>query len=129
MGKNKCPDIIIDTSPFPHNTLVYLTYLSFTFHYNLIITKHDKRSYKDYFLRRKEEQMELQEKMKLLSELFELDLDEFSPETVLEDMEEWDSLAAISYIVMMDEEFNIAAKPVAIKNFQTVQDILDTMVK
>lgn len=71
--------------------------------------------------------MNLEKKMELLSELFELELDEFSVETVLDDLEEWDSLAAISYVVMMDEEFEIIAKPEDIKEFQTVQDILDTM--
>lgn len=71
--------------------------------------------------------MNIEKKMELLSELFELELDEFSVETVLDDLEEWDSLAAISYVVMMDEEFEIIAKPEDIKEFQTVQDILDTM--
>lgn len=72
--------------------------------------------------------MELDRKMELLADLFELELNEFRPETVLEDLEEWDSLAAISYVVMMDEEFNIVANPVDIQNFKTVQDILDSMV-
>lgn len=71
--------------------------------------------------------MELEKKMELLADLFELELDEFSAETVLDDIEEWDSLAAISYTVMMDEEFGVRAKPDDIKNFETVQDILDSM--
>lgn len=71
--------------------------------------------------------MDLNTKMDLLADLFELELDEFSPETVLEDLEEWDSLAAISYVVMMDEEFDKIANPIDIQNFKTVQDILDSM--
>ncbi len=71
--------------------------------------------------------MDLNDKMELLAELFELEVDEFNPQTVLDDLEEWDSLAAISYVVMMDEEFGKVANPSDIKNFKTVQDILDTM--
>ncbi|MDX4026207.1 acyl carrier protein [Aliarcobacter cryaerophilus] len=71
--------------------------------------------------------MELDKKMELLAELFELEIDEFGPETVLEDLEEWDSLAAISYVVMMDEEFNKVAKPSDIQGFKTVNDILNSM--
>ena len=52
---------------------------------------------------------------------------EFGPETVLEDLEEWDSLAAISYVVMMDEEFNKIANPSDIQRFKTVNDILNSM--
>ncbi len=71
--------------------------------------------------------MDLNKKMELLAELFELGLNEFTKETVLDDLEEWDSLAAISYVVMMDEEFGVIANPADIKEFKTVQDILNTM--
>lgn len=71
--------------------------------------------------------MDLKQKFELLADLFELETDEFTADTVLDDLEEWDSLAAISYVVMMDEEFDIVANPVEIQNFKTVQDILDTM--
>ena len=59
--------------------------------------------------------------------LLELEIGEFYPETNLDDLEEWDSLAAISYVVMMDEEFSVVANPIDIKNFKTIQDILDSM--
>ncbi|MGJ0290193.1 acyl carrier protein [Aliarcobacter cryaerophilus] len=71
--------------------------------------------------------MELEKKLELLADLLELQVNEFSPETNLDDLEEWDSLAAISYVVMMDEEFGIVANPTDIKNFKTIQDILDSM--
>lgn len=71
--------------------------------------------------------MELDKKMELLAELFELEIDEFGPETLLDDLEEWDSLAAISYVVMMDEEFNKVANPSDIQGFKTVNDILNSM--
>ncbi len=71
--------------------------------------------------------MELEKKLELIADLLELEIGEFSPETNLNDLEEWDSLAAISYVVMMDEEFGIVANPTDIKNFKTIQDILDSM--
>jgi len=71
--------------------------------------------------------MEMQKKIELLCDLLELAENDFTPETNLDDLEEWDSLAAISYTVMMDEEFGVIAKPDDIKNFETVQDILDSM--
>lgn len=71
--------------------------------------------------------MELEEKMELIAELLELEVSDFSPSTKLEDIEEWDSLATISYVVMMDEKFGIVAKPEDIRKFKTIQDVLDSM--
>lgn len=71
--------------------------------------------------------MNLEQKMELIAELLELEVGDFTPETNLDDLEEWDSLAAISYVVMMDEKFDVVAKPSDIKNFHTIQDILDSM--
>ena len=51
--------------------------------------------------------MNLDDKIDLLADLFELEVTDFTPETLLDDLEEWDSLAAISYVVMMDEEFGV----------------------
>ena len=71
--------------------------------------------------------MDTNEKMALIAELLELEVSDFPPETKLEELEEWDSLAAISYVVMMDEHFGVTANPNDIRNFKTIQDILDSM--
>lgn len=71
--------------------------------------------------------MDTNEKMALIAELLELEVSDFTPETKLEELEEWDSLAAISYVVMMDEHFGVTANPNNIRNFKTIQDILDSM--
>ena len=71
--------------------------------------------------------MNLEQKMELIAELLELEVSDFTPETNLDDLEEWDSLAAISYVVMMDEHFGVTANPNDVRNFKTVQDILDSM--
>ena len=71
--------------------------------------------------------MDTNEKMALIAELLELEVSDFTPETELEELEEWDSLAAISCVVMMDEHFGVTANPNDIRNFKTIQDILDSM--
>lgn len=71
--------------------------------------------------------MELSQKMELVAELLELETSDFTPQTLLDDLEEWDSLAAISYVVMMDEKFGVVAKPKDVQSFKTIQDILDSM--
>ena len=71
--------------------------------------------------------MDINKKMTLIAELLELEVSDFTPETKLEELEEWDSLAAISYVVMMDEHFGVTANPNDIRNFKTIQDILDSM--
>ena len=71
--------------------------------------------------------MDTNEKMALIAELLELEVSDFTPETKLEELEEGDSLAAISYVVMMDEHFGVTANPNDIRNFKTIQDILDSM--
>ena len=71
--------------------------------------------------------MDTNGKMALIAELLEREVSDFTPETKLEELEEWDSLAAISYVVMMDEHFGVTANPNDIRNFKTIQDILDSM--
>lgn len=71
--------------------------------------------------------MDFETKMNMLADMFELDVSELSPEMDLDDLEEWDSLAAITYVVMMDETFDKIADPDEIAEFKTVQDILNSM--
>lgn len=71
--------------------------------------------------------MNEQEKLAALEEIMELDEDTLTPETSLDDIEEWDSLAALSYVVLMGDEFNKKVSGQQIRAFKTVQDILDTM--
>ena len=48
--------------------------------------------------------MTLEKKMELLADILDLEVSEFTPETHLDELE-WDSVAALSFIAMMDEEF------------------------
>ena len=69
-----------------------------------------------------------QEKMALLEECWELDEGTLTADTVLEDVEEYDSMAKLSLIVLMDDEFGVKLTGDMIKGFEKVSDILSLMV-
>ena len=70
-----------------------------------------------------------QEKIALLEETLELDEGTLSEDTVLADVDEYDSMAKLSLIVMMDDEFEVKLTGEMIKGFKTVGDILSVMEK
>ncbi len=67
------------------------------------------------------------EKLALLEEMMELDSDSLTENTVLEDLSEWDSMAALSLIVLVDENFGKKLSANQIKSFKTIKDILNFM--
>ena len=71
--------------------------------------------------------MSLEKKMELLAEILDVEVDELKPETKLSEMDEWDSVAVLSFIAMMDEEFGKEVKGAEIRKFVTIQDALDIM--
>ena len=71
--------------------------------------------------------MNNEKKMELLADILDIEAEELTPETRLVDMEEWDSIAALSFIAMMDEEFGKEFKCADVKKIVTVQDALNVM--
>ena len=69
-----------------------------------------------------------QKKLEMLEELFELETGVLNADTVLSELDAWDSMAKLSLIVMMDDEFNKSVTSAQIRELKTVQDILDLMV-
>ncbi|MGE6487379.1 hypothetical protein [Paenisporosarcina sp. NPDC076898] len=69
------------------------------------------------------------EKLEMLEEMMELEEGTLTSEKLLADIEEWDSIAIISFISLMDEEFNKQIKGSQIKEFKTIEDALVVMVK
>lgn len=65
-------------------------------------------------------------KLELLAEILDCDVEELTPETELSSLE-WDSVAVLSFIAMMDEEFGKAVKGAEIKQLVTIQDALNIM--
>lgn len=71
--------------------------------------------------------MLLEEKIALLEDMLELEAGVLTPETVLADIDEYDSMAKLSLIVLMDDEFSKKLTGEQIREFKTIQDILDFM--
>lgn len=71
--------------------------------------------------------MTTEEKIALLEDMLELDRGYLKPETVLADIEEYDSMAKLSLIVLMDDECGKKLTGEQIREFKTIQDILDFM--
>ena len=71
--------------------------------------------------------MTQEEKIAMLEDVLELDNGTLKPEMPLNQVESYDSMAKLSIIVMMDDEFNKKLTGEKLLEFKTVQDILDFM--
>lgn len=67
------------------------------------------------------------EKMNLLEETLELDEGTLTLDMNLADIDEYDSMAKLSLIVMMDDEFGKKLTGDEVKSFVTVGDIINYM--
>lgn len=76
---------------------------------------------------REDNKMSNAEKIALLEDMMELDEGTLSEDTILDDLEEWDSMASLSLIVLMGDEFGKKIDAKKIKEFETVKDILEYM--
>ena len=71
--------------------------------------------------------MELKKKLALIEEAMDTNEGELTAETVLDDVDGLDSIAALSLIVMLDEHFGKTITGAQIKELSTVSDILAYM--
>lgn len=71
--------------------------------------------------------MSMEEKLAMLEEVMELEEGELKADMLLSDIEEYNSMAKLSLIVMMSDEFSKKLTNEQIKKFTIVQDILDFM--
>ena len=71
--------------------------------------------------------MTQEEKLALLEDMLELDCGTLKPETELSSIDEYDSMAKLSLIVLMDDECGKKRTGEKIREFKIVQDILDFM--
>ena len=69
------------------------------------------------------------EKLALLEDMLELDEGDLTMDKVLEDIDEYDSMAKLSLIVLMEDEFGVKLTGDVIKGFKTVGDIVALMKK
>ena len=63
----------------------------------------------------------------MLEEMLELDGGSLTPSTELDSIDEYDSMAKLALIVLMDEECGKKLTGEQIRRFKTIQDVLDFM--
>lgn len=73
--------------------------------------------------------MNEREKLALLEDMLELDEGDLTVDKALEDIDEYDSMAKLSLIVLMEDEFDVKLTGDVIKGFETVGDIVKLMNK
>ena len=66
-----------------------------------------------------------EEKIAMLEDMFELDEGTINEETNLDDIEDWDSMAALMLINLADLKFKKRLSPAEIRGFKTIGDILE----
>lgn len=66
-------------------------------------------------------------KFELIAETLDVDVESLTPETKLKDLEEWDSIALISFMAMIDDEFDKVIKGSVVKEQKTVADLMALM--
>lgn len=57
----------------------------------------------------------------------ETDASEFKPETKFKELEEWNSMLALTIIAMADEEYDVKLKGDDIRNSITLEDLFNTV--
>lgn len=71
--------------------------------------------------------MDLNRKIQLLADMFEIAPETITADTLLSDLEVWDSMSKLSLIVLMDDECDKKLTGEKIREFVTIGDILDFM--
>lgn len=70
--------------------------------------------------------MEIKEFIQNFADQFdETDISEFTPETVFHDLEEYSSLAALSIIAMINEEYDVTLKGDDMSAAVTIEDLFN----
>lgn len=71
----------------------------------------------------------MKELLEMLEEIMDLDEGTLETTTVLEDIEEWDSLSALSLMAEAKKNYSKKLSADDINSFVTVQDIIDYLQK
>lgn len=65
------------------------------------------------------------EKIDIIAEVMELEAEAIDIEDMLDSYDEWDSLAALSFVAVMDAKYNKAVDVNKLKEVITVQDLMN----
>jgi acyl carrier protein len=71
--------------------------------------------------------MDNKEKLETLEEILDVEEGSLSPDTVLADLDEWDSITRLSLLIYFDEELGKKISGDEIKAFEKVEDIMGLM--
>lgn len=71
--------------------------------------------------------MTMEKKKELLADILDVDVEEIEADKKLAELGDWGSLAILSFIAMMDEEFEKEIKGDVVKNLVTVSDAFALM--
>lgn len=73
--------------------------------------------------------MDIKEFINNFAEQFDdLDVSVLTPETEFKQLEDWNSLVALSVIAMIDEEYDVTIKGDDIRNSKTIEDLFNTVI-
>lgn len=67
--------------------------------------------------------------IELFKETLEIETDTVKPETVFRDLEQWDSLAFLSVIAFIDEEYDVVIEGNDFKKLITISDLIEEVKK
>lgn len=71
--------------------------------------------------------MTINEKLNCLEELLDIEKDTLNVKMELDKISQWDSMAVIALIAMIDDVFGKVITPSKVKEFKSIQDIIDEM--
>lgn len=72
--------------------------------------------------------MDIKEFISNFAEQFDdLDASVLTPETEFKQLDDWNSLVALSVIAMVDEEYDVTIKGDDIRNAKTIEDLFNTV--
>ncbi|MDD2229231.1 MAG: acyl carrier protein [Candidatus Cloacimonetes bacterium] len=67
--------------------------------------------------------------LKIISETLEIDLQDLKPEDEFREYEEWDSLAHLAMISIIDEEYALVIPREEFRQMKTLADVYDYIIK
>ncbi len=65
------------------------------------------------------------EKLECIAECVEMDAEDLNPDMVLDDLENWDSVAVLSIIAIINEKYNRFPSAEKILAYSTVRDLMN----
>ncbi len=71
--------------------------------------------------------MEKSKKLELIAEALEYEAEDLAEDMLLEDIDTWDSVAVLSVISIMNDQFNKFPNATEIRAYKTIGDLLNAM--